>query len=330
MIQDLLSAFFVVVILGAGAASILLAARYYRKYRFLYLQTWMYYQILLVAYGLYGLIGSLLIQRVLQSIDSTLQLIIMVGQFIPFLGVPFLITGLYLFIKVCLEITSQHPSRTFTHVYFGFHLVFFLVYGVILLKMPQEQIQTYTLFPPLIRTSFVILQLIILSIGLTVLFRGREKVKGAPFKRMVTILGFLFLIIQLAGITLFQFSDRAVYLTIAYLFIYFTGNLPPLLFLGEYLSITVHDQPDSSGISGMEDFYTRFSITRREREIIQLITQGKTNQEIADQLFITLQTVKDHIHNIYLKLEVRNRVELVTLLGKIGSSISTIDSVKPD
>lgn len=320
MIRDLLSAFFVVVILGAGAASILLAARYYRKYRFLYLQTWMYYQILVVAYGLYGLIGSLLIQRVLQSIDSTPQLIITVGQFIPFLGVPFLITGLYLFIKVCLEITNQHPSRIFTYVYFGFHLVFFLVYGVILLKMPQEEIGTYTLFPPLIRISFVILQLIILSIGLTVLFSGMKKVKEIPFKRMVTILGFLFLIIQLTGITLFQFSDRSVYLTVAYLFIYFTGHLPPLLFLGEYLSDNIQDKPDMSNIFGREAFYVRFSITRREREIIQLISQGKTNQEIADQLFITLQTVKDHVHNIYLKLDVRNRVELVTLLGKIGSA----------
>jgi DNA-binding CsgD family transcriptional regulator len=56
-----------------------------------------------------------------------------------------------------------------------------------------------------------------------------------------------------------------------------------------------------------------YGITRREREIIELICAGKTNQEIADQLFISLATVKDHNHNIFRKTGVRNRVELANL-----------------
>jgi DNA-binding CsgD family transcriptional regulator len=41
-----------------------------------------------------------------------------------------------------------------------------------------------------------------------------------------------------------------------------------------------------------------------------------TNQEISDSLFISVQTVKDHIYRIFLKTGVKNRVQLTNLLGK--------------
>lgn len=46
---------------------------------------------------------------------------------------------------------------------------------------------------------------------------------------------------------------------------------------------------------------------------IMLIQAGKTNQEIADELFISVATVKDHNHNLFRKCGVRNRVELANL-----------------
>jgi len=62
----------------------------------------------------------------------------------------------------------------------------------------------------------------------------------------------------------------------------------------------------------------RFGITHREREVIELICQGKSNQEIADALFISLQTVKDHNYNIYQKTGVKNRVGLVKLFTDLA------------
>lgn len=52
-------------------------------------------------------------------------------------------------------------------------------------------------------------------------------------------------------------------------------------------------------------------LTGREREVLHLLSMGCTNQEIADRLFISLATVKDHNTNIFRKAGVRNRVELV-------------------
>ncbi len=52
------------------------------------------------------------------------------------------------------------------------------------------------------------------------------------------------------------------------------------------------------------------SLSRQEHTIRKLILQGKTNKEIANELFISLSTVKSHITNIYSKLQVTNRTEL--------------------
>ena len=51
-------------------------------------------------------------------------------------------------------------------------------------------------------------------------------------------------------------------------------------------------------------------LTNREQEILMLIAQGNSNQEIADALFITLKTVKTHVSNILAKLEVEDRTQV--------------------
>ena len=54
-----------------------------------------------------------------------------------------------------------------------------------------------------------------------------------------------------------------------------------------------------------------YSLTRRELEIIRCVSQGLTNQQIADKLFVSLFTVTTHLKNIYEKVGVRNRTELI-------------------
>ena len=50
-------------------------------------------------------------------------------------------------------------------------------------------------------------------------------------------------------------------------------------------------------------------LTKREYEVLLLVSKGYTNQEIADELFITLKTVKTHVSNILSKLEVNDRTQ---------------------
>jgi LuxR family maltose regulon positive regulatory protein len=59
-------------------------------------------------------------------------------------------------------------------------------------------------------------------------------------------------------------------------------------------------------------------LTDRELEILYLVADGLTNQAIADQLFISLGTVKGHLNHILSKLDVHNRTEAVAHSRELG------------
>lgn len=53
------------------------------------------------------------------------------------------------------------------------------------------------------------------------------------------------------------------------------------------------------------------SISKREYEVLELMAKGLSNQEIADKLFVSLNTIKTHSSNLFLKLEVSRRTQAV-------------------
>jgi len=55
----------------------------------------------------------------------------------------------------------------------------------------------------------------------------------------------------------------------------------------------------------------KLGLSDREREILDLISQGFSNQEIADSLYISIHTVKSHTANLYSKLNVSRRTQAV-------------------
>jgi LuxR family maltose regulon positive regulatory protein len=59
-------------------------------------------------------------------------------------------------------------------------------------------------------------------------------------------------------------------------------------------------------------------LSTREMEVLTLIAAGKTNQEIAEQLYLALNTVKRHAYNIYAKLDVKKRTQAVVEARRLG------------
>jgi DNA-binding NarL/FixJ family response regulator len=59
-------------------------------------------------------------------------------------------------------------------------------------------------------------------------------------------------------------------------------------------------------------------LTEREEDIVRLIAQGSSNQDIADALYISLSTVKSHVASVQLKLECRNRVQVAAWAWQTG------------
>ena len=67
---------------------------------------------------------------------------------------------------------------------------------------------------------------------------------------------------------------------------------------------------ESSNSSGSGKSRERSPLSAREREIVALVAQGYKNKEMAEKMFISEQTVKNHLHNIFDKLGVSDRLEL--------------------
>lgn len=58
----------------------------------------------------------------------------------------------------------------------------------------------------------------------------------------------------------------------------------------------------------------KYELTQREQELVSLIYEGKSNADIASLLFISESTVKTHVYNIFRKLNIKNRIQLVCVV----------------
>lgn len=60
-----------------------------------------------------------------------------------------------------------------------------------------------------------------------------------------------------------------------------------------------------------EQVLEKLNISKREHEILLLIAQGLSNQEIADKTFVSINTVKTHVSNLLLKLDAKRRAQAI-------------------
>ncbi|KQL38040.1 MULTISPECIES: helix-turn-helix domain-containing protein [Bacillaceae] len=66
------------------------------------------------------------------------------------------------------------------------------------------------------------------------------------------------------------------------------------------------------------DYQTKHTLTKREKEVFELLVQDKTTREIAEELFISEKTVRNHISNAMQKLGVKGRSQAVIELLRMG------------
>jgi LuxR family transcriptional regulator, positive regulator of biofilm formation len=61
----------------------------------------------------------------------------------------------------------------------------------------------------------------------------------------------------------------------------------------------------------LRDVLIQRGLSNREAEVAELVTKGLSNKEVANQLFVTEKTVKFHLTNIYKKMSVKSRAQLI-------------------
>ncbi len=88
-------------------------------------------------------------------------------------------------------------------------------------------------------------------------------------------------------------------------------NAGSFLFAGRFLG----SEPLVEGGRLTEACRAEFGLTARETELVERLLGGSTNQDLADALYISRKTVENHLYNIFQKMGVRNRLQLVAVLG---------------
>lgn len=302
------------------ASGVMLSTRLRNKYGTDLFSSLLYYQVFIFTFGFYGIWGQIVIKSFLTGLVSE-SLITKFTNISILLGIPFLLFAWMMLLRFAGEISGRKRSRLF--------FLWFLVMNFLILFGLGIVIRDKTIIRPdnIIRSYFINLCMIYTIISaLFLIFPGHRK--SILHRSEIRIIAFsLILIAILQCLSLFLF-DSNTYIGLIFIFLFFAGNsfLPLYLNYGTVLSIFM-EAPEKD--LSYEDFCKKFEVSPRESEIIREICNGLSNKEISDKLFISLQTVKDHTHRIYIKTNARNRVQLINLVKDVKERKSDVSLQVP-
>lgn len=246
-----------------------------------------YFVIFFNVFGYYTLWSQILIEQFLQGEDVE-RITTLVAQ----LGVPFYLIGMILFLS---WIAKLKKISVIWLVALTFVASLILFAGFVFQQ--SESQSAIRLFWTAFGTAAAGAAAISLGIGEKQLVLSQWR---TLFKLAIVLTG----VINLSYLT--SFSNSPIYDPI-YAVVFFLGNTIIAV------SYCYWAEPEKS-TNSFEEFLAKFGITSREMDVVNGIYAGKTNKEIADSLFITVQTVKDHSSRIYQKAQVKNRAQLAALL----------------
>lgn len=164
---------------------------------------------------------------------------------------------------------------------------------------------------------FMVLNVIMWSIIYLIRRNYQQRENKGRYKAIkifgYALLGSFSVFILASFLLLFQLVERSVFPLGAAVFLIVLYGMP-VFYLKQFLD-TYHGPLEKMQLeqNRIELLYKKHNISQREQEIIELICKGRSNKQIEDELFIALQTVKDHVSRIYHKTGVKNRVQLTNL-----------------
>ena len=288
-----------------AAGSILLVARLLEEYPLHFLRSLFYHSLFISAFGFYGIWGQFIIvalagDRLDPALYSTVSVISLL------LGLPFLVFGWMMLIRFAAEASGVRLPGYFNPVFLVLNFGAIAALGILIREMEFSDAL------PLFRYYYVAAALLFAIISAFILLRGASSSPGTGDRLRLAMI--------VAGGTVLQslvlvLVPHSAWMALSFVFLLFATITAVVLYLSYRAELKPAVIPEQLPLPrGMEDFIRRNEISPREAEIIAEICNGLSNQEIADRLFISLQTVKDHTSRIYMKTNVRNRMQLMALV----------------
>jgi len=311
--MELISVIVFIFCAGMAAGTILLTSRLMKENPVPYAKPLFYHIIFMFAFGFYGIWGQFIIVTVAGS-RLTPDMLSTVSVISLLLGLPFLFLGWMMLLRFGAECAGLRLKR---YVY-GLFIVINL--GIITVIGFASGDTVFSEALPLFKYYYsgaAVLCAIITGFILT----GSSS--SSPGKRDRWFLAAIAMAGALSQSAVLLFLPHSVWMALIFAFLLFaiTALLP--VYLVYKADLHAYQLPDELKMPrGIEDFYIKHEISPREVDIIREICNGRSNQEIADKLFISLQTVKDHTSRIYSKTNVRNRMQLMTLVQTISNGLS--------
>ena len=284
----------------------------YRKFQFRFLLNYLYFLTAFFMAGFIDLVGRYLALRLLSGQPE--ETVMLLNHIFIFLMFPFVPWAIYLYVSFIKDFLQKKISPLWTWAYSAFWAFFFLILVLAAKSFLSNQSARFSsvMFSVLDWTTFIFY----LLISAFLLFKSKN-IKDINRKRTVRffsvfyLLGFAFTFIS-SEIGIIPALGQHMFTIL----LYFSLNLAPLLYLRYYLR-KYQPEPYSLQLipeTDLEGVCKKYGMSKREKEIIHLMLRAKSNKEITQELFISLHTVKNHIYNIYQKLGVKNRLQLVRLI----------------
>ena len=254
------------------------------------------HQILVYVFGFYGIWGYVISKELFGSQILNSSILERVSISITSWAIPFLLASWIFLIQLSNALLQIHRK--------GLNLaIILLITAVSISSVIYLNIESPTI---LISTKVFVIFNGLISLYLIIGVINSKIIKVE--KKNKNLFLFVFILIEVLLIVSANFLNTQVLFTIAFILFFFISNAW-IAFSFNYFVEFPHVYPKDETLS-FAQFCEKFGISNRESEIIKLICKGYTNKEIAEELFITLQTVKDHTSRIYLKTEVKNRTQL--------------------
>jgi len=287
------------------AGGVMLSQRLRNRYEAGFLTSVQYFQIFTYAFGFYGLWGSVLLNAFISSFVQT-DLTERITGIMTFIGIPFLIASWYMLVRAAIEMSGRTTRKSFLIFFLLFNVIGLALLGLGIYQFPNIEVRTLLKYYYISFNS-----LFFLLAAILILMDGKKQ--NLNFSdRMWLAVGFVIAAV-IQGVFL-EFYRENHYIGAAFVLFYFLGNVFLPIFLTYFADLSMMEAESGSGNMSFKTFCRKYEISPREAEIVLEICKGLTNQDIADKLFISLQTVKDHTHRIYLKTFVKNRTQLANLI----------------
>lgn len=311
--MELISLIIFISCAGMAAGAILLTSRLMKEYTVPYARPLFYYIIFMFAFGFYGIWGQFIIFTVAGS-RLTPDMLSTVSAVSLLLGLPFLVIGWMMLLRFGAECAGL---RLKGYVY---ALSIAVNLGIIVLIGYTSGDTVFSEALPLFKYYYSGAVLFFALITGLMLLTGTS---SSLIKTDRMILAGLSLAGALAQSAVLLLLPHSVWMALAFAFLLFAATALLPLYIVYNADLQSYQLPEElKPLRGIEDFCISHEISPREADIIREICNGLSNKEIADKLFISLQTVKDHTSRIYTKTNVRNRMQLMTLVQTLNNGAS--------